>query len=239
MSQDYINFRLVKDYIPLMSKTDMKQIEVPNRILSYYKRHPDKLENCKVKYIQKIVYYIKYNKVNIIGIDLGKYRYLAASNSDLTFTFVDEHNTFFYLFRKYESRINDRQFDTDMAYSKLKTGLKNHINQVINELLKQIEQTKELQTIFVLGDHNASHLSFPSLIFDLTYFAIKQRKREHDEILIVDESFTSIECPKCQKRASQNRTKSNRFRCTRCGFYHPNDDVIAAANIAIKGEKNG
>ncbi|WP_287237293.1 zinc ribbon domain-containing protein [Staphylococcus sp.] len=214
----------------------MKQIEVPNMLLKHYKRHPDKLINCKVKHIQKIDNYVRRNKVNTVGIDLGKYRFLAASNSDLTFTFVDEHNTFFQLFRKYESRLEDKQVDNNKAYSKLKTGLKNHINQVINELIEQVNETNSFQTVFVLGDHGSSHLSFPSLIFDLIYFAIKQRKHEYDEILIVDESFTSIECPKCQKRTSQNRTKSNRFRCTHCGFYYPNDDVIAAANIAKKGK---
>ena len=54
-----------------------------------------------------------------------------------------------------------------------------------------LEQTSNrFQTVFALGDHGSSHLSFPSLVFDLTYFAIKQRKNENDEILIVDESFT-------------------------------------------------
>lgn len=232
MHQNHIKLSLSKYFISGLSKTDIKQIEVPNRLLKYYKRHPDKLKNCKVKHVQKIDNYVRRNKVNIIGIDLGKYHYLAASNSDLTFNFVDEYSTFFHLFRKYTSRLEDKQVDNNKAYSKLKTGLKNHINQVINELIKQVNETDSFQTVFVLGDHGSSHLSFPSLIFDLTYFAIKQRKNEYDEILIVDESFTSIECPKCQ-----NRTKSNRFRCNHCRFYHPNNDVVAAANIAIKGIK--
>ncbi|MEJ7425482.1 transposase, partial [Staphylococcus warneri] len=81
-------------------------------------------------------------------------------------------------------------YDNSEAYSKLKTGLKSHINQVINEMLEQT--SNRFQTVFALDDHGSSHLSFPSLVFDLTYFAIKQRKNESDEILIVDESFTSI-----------------------------------------------
>ncbi|PTH26205.1 transposase [Staphylococcus arlettae] len=214
----------------------MKQIEVPNRLLKHYKRHPDKLINCKVKYIQKIDNYVKSNKVNIVGIDLGKYRYLAASNLDLTFTFRDEYNTFFHLFRKYESRLEDKQVDNNKAYSKLKTGLKNHINQVINELIEQVNETNSYQTVFVLGDHGSSHLSFPSLVFDLTYFAIKQRKNENDEILIVDESFTSIECPICHDRHQHNRTNKNKFKCTKCGFRHQNNDIVAASNIAKKGK---
>lgn len=235
MNQDCINLSLAENFVSLISKTEMKQIDVPNRLLKYYKRHPEKLKNCKVRHIQKIINYVRCNKANIIGIDLGKYRYLAASNSDFSFVFVDEYNKLFYLFRKYEGRINDKRFDNNMAYSKLKTGLKNHINQVVNELIDQVEHTKEFQTIFILGDHSASHLSFPSIIFDLTYFAIKQRKKEHDEIFIVDENFTSIECPKCQNRTPQNRTNSNQFRCINCRFYYPNDDVVAAANIAKKG----
>lgn len=59
--------------------------------------------------------------------------------------------------------------------------MKNNINHVINELLKQIEQRKGSQTIFVLVNHNASHLSFPNIIFNLTYFAIKQRKNKHND----------------------------------------------------------
>ena len=49
-----------------------------------------------------------------------------------------------------------------------------------------LEQTSNrFQTVFALGDHGSSHLSFPSLVFDLTYFAIKQRKNENDEILML------------------------------------------------------
>src|SRR5699024_7038857 len=136
-----------------LSKKYMKQIEVPNMLLKHYKRYPDKLINCKVKHIQNIDNYVRRNKVNIVGIDLGRYRYLAASNSDLTFTFVDEHNTFFHLFRKYESRLEDKQVDNNKAYFKLKTGLKNHINQVINELIEEVNESNNFQTVFVLGDH--------------------------------------------------------------------------------------
>ena len=39
-----------------------------------------------------------------------------------------------------------------------------------------LEQTSNrFQTVFALGDHGSSHLSFPSLVFDLTYFAISEK----------------------------------------------------------------
>lgn len=194
----------------------------------------EKLENCKYKYIKAINDYIKQEKSHIIGIDLGKYHYLTASNIDRSFVFVDKHNTLFHLFRKYERRIANKQYDNSEAYSKLKTGLKSHINQVVNEMLEQT--SNRFQTVFALDDHGSSHLSFPSLVFDLTYFAIKQRKNESDEILIVDESFTSIECPICHDRNQYNRTNKNKFKCTKCGFIHQKNDIVAASNIAKKGQ---
>lgn len=212
----------------------MKAIQVPNWYLIYYKKFPKKTENCKYKHIKAICDYIQQEKANIIGIDLGKYHYLAASNIDRSFTFVDKYNTFFHLFKKYENRIANKQYDNNEAYSKLKTGIKTHINHVVNEMLESIPSS--FQTVFVLGDHGSSHLSFPSLIFDLTYFAIKQRKNENDEIIIVDESFTSIECPICHDRNQHNRKNSNKFKCTNCGFRYSNDDIVAASNIAKKGK---
>ena len=229
-----MNFSLVKSFLPHMTKEDMRVIQVPNWYLSYYRRFPEKLENCKYKHIKAINDYIKQEKAHIIGIDLGKYHYLTASNIDRSFVFVDKHNTLSHLFRKYERRIANKQYDNSEAYSKLKTGLKSHINQVVNEMLEQT--SNRFQTVFALGDHGSSHLSFPSLVFDLTYFAIKQRKNENDEILIVDESFTSIECPICHNRNQYNRTNKNKFKCTKCGFRHQNNDIVAASNIAKKGK---
>lgn len=68
-----------------MTKEDMRVIQVPNWYLSYYRRFPEKLENCKYKHIKAINDYIKQEKAHIIGIDLGKYHYLTASNIDRSF----------------------------------------------------------------------------------------------------------------------------------------------------------
>lgn len=115
-----MNFSLVKSFLPHMTKEDMRAIQVPNWYLSYYRCFPEKLEHCKYKYIKAINDYIKQEKSHIIGIDLGKYHYLTASNIDRSFVFVDKHNTLFHLFRKYERRIANKQYDNSEAYSKLK-----------------------------------------------------------------------------------------------------------------------
>ncbi len=229
-----ININIIISFVEVMTLKDVEEIDIPNSTLYSFKADSRKLYKTKLENIIKIYNYIQKCKTEIIGIDIGAYHYLAASNMDFTMVYIDKSNGMYPMFQKYKNRMNHKQYDSVLAYSKLKTGLTNHINQVINELIEQINNYK---TVFVLGEHNYSNLSFPSLIFDITYHALKTRMGEFDEIIIVDESYTSIECPKCLRRNRQNRTSSNHFKCKACGYYHENDDVVAASNIARRGYK--
>lgn len=229
---DSVNIFEIIELIPTLKKGELKKIDIPNYLLYYYKRLPNRLFHAKFQNLLALTDYIRNNKSEIIGIDLGIYNYLAASNNERSKVFIDNSDFMYKLFRKYNNRINHKQYDNILAYSKLKTGLTNHINQVINEL---IEQTKNYKTVFVLGEHNYSNLSFPSLIFDITYHALKAKMGTQDQIVIVDESCTSIECPVCMYRDKHNRSKSNHFKCKNCGYFHDNDDIVAASNIAKKG----
>ena len=62
-----MNFSLVKSFLPHMTKEDMRVMQVPNWYLSYYRRFPEKLENCKYKHIKAINDYIKQEKLLIIN----------------------------------------------------------------------------------------------------------------------------------------------------------------------------
>lgn len=227
-----INILEIIELLSHLSKDEMKQINLPNYLLRYYKKHPSRLVNSKLHTLLVLNDYIKTTKTNFIGIDLGKYHYLAASNIDRSLVYIDSSNETFNLFQKYEKRREHKTYDNVLAYTKLKVGLTNHINQEVNKLIKQF---KSYKNIYVLGTHNYSSLSFPSLIFDLTYLAIKAKMNQYDEIVIVDESFTSIECPECGYRNKNNRSKRNHFKCQKCEFYHDIDDVVAASNIAKRG----
>lgn len=226
------NINIVISFVQNMSYEDIKAINISNTTLYAFKKDYKKLFKTKLENIIEIYDYIQKYKTNIIGIDLGSNHYLAASNSTRTLTYIDNKNTVYNLFQKYKNRVNHKSYDNVLAYDKLRIGLLNHINQEINAVLTQF---KGYKNIFVLGTHNYSRLSFSSLIFDLTYQSIKIRMGIHDEIELVDESFTSIECPNCMYRAKNNRTKSNHFRCESCNYYHENDDVVAASNIAKRG----
>lgn len=230
--QNNLNINTIISFVDSMTYKDIKDIDIPNSTLYTYKKDSQILYKAKFENIIKIHHYIQKYKTNIVGFDLGSNHYLAASNIDRSLVYVDNKNNVYNLFQKYKNRVNHKNYDNVLAYSKLKIGLLNHINQEVNEVLKTFTSYKNL---FVLGTHNYSSLSFPSLIFDLTYHAIKLRMGIHDEIMIVDESFTSIECPHCMYRDKSNRTNSNHFKCKKCGFYNANNDVVAASNIAKRG----
>lgn len=227
-----INMDIIIMFVNSMAKEDMKALNISNSTLYKYKQNTKNIYKAKYETLLKIQHYIQKYKTNIVGIDLGLGHYLAASNIDRSLIYVDSKNVIYQLFQKHKNRVNDKTFDNVLAYNKLKTALINYINQEINQLLKV---WNEPINIFVLGTHNYSNVSFPSLIFDITYHALKAKMGTQDQIVIVDESCTSIECPICMYRDKHNRSKSNHFKCKNCGYFHDNDDIVAASNIAKKG----
>lgn len=222
-----INIQEIKEFIGTMSSKDIKLINIPKSTLYAYKKNVESIYNAKLKNILILANYIQ-NQVTYIGIDLGTKTYMAASNIDRTKTYIDKTKEIEHFLNKYKNRKHQKNYDNEIAYSKLKTSLYNHISKNVNYLIK----VNTGKTIYVLGEVPNYRASIFSLIFDLTYNILKDRIKAYDEVILVNEDGTSIHCPNCGYSHKNNRTKRNHFYCSECEFYFENDDILAASNIA-------
>ena len=60
-------------------------------------------------------------------------------------------------------------------------------------------------------------------------------KMNQSTVIVVDPSYTSQTCPKCNHRKKANRNKkTHSFQCKRCS-YRSNDDRIGAMNLHHRG----
>ncbi|WP_353955414.1 zinc ribbon domain-containing protein [Staphylococcus epidermidis] len=57
-------------------------------------------------------------------------------------------------------------------------------------------------------------------------------------MVLIDEQFTSLICPRCNHTNKKNRTRNNRFHCQSCGYENSNDNVVASYNIAQRFWEN-
>ena len=72
----------------------------------------------------------------------------------------------------------------------------------------------------------------------MTHKSLYKAIEDYDEVVMIDEQFTSLICPRCNHKNKKNRTKNNHFHCQSCGYENPNDNVVASYNIAQRFWEN-
>jgi len=99
--------------------------------------------------------------------------------------------------------------DAGKIEKKFLKGLKKHINSVIKELLELYPHPR----IFIIG--KGSSINERDLIygkvFAMTHKCLYKAIEDYDEIVLIDEQFTSLICPRRIHTNKKNRTRNNPF----------------------------
>lgn len=182
------------------------------------------------------------NLDHYVGVDLGSKHLIAASNNDLSQTFIAKTqniNRLTNIYNRERKQAQRSEFKTlaTTLCNKFTTQVEGEINYQVNQLLKEFDD----DAIFVVGDQcfrNGQEVkdqtSSNYIIWSLIIKQFRRKLEDQNRLIIINESGSSIKCPNCHRSKKSNRTIDNRFHCKSCGFKHESDDVVAAVNILNK-----
>lgn len=182
-------------------------------------------------------YYDKFGK-NIIGIDIGQKNIFSASDHkrEKIFTVTENIRELNKFTKDYIKILNQSK---KLNFNSLKKSHRDNyikkiegiINKSVNDCIKYFTN----KSTFVIGKINFNTLSKYDPFYIIGELVLKQFKNKLDgqnKIFIINESHTSIKCPKCNNINKKNRTQGNKFKCKTCNFKFNHDDILAASNIA-------
>lgn len=195
------------------------QLNKVSKINDYMNRL-ESLEKRKIQPIQE-----KKNKsicVDVVGIDLGSNNTITASDQSMKRIFIMQNERIKNAMITYEKTKNKRN-----SKAELNRAINKNTDKLINSLLNHYIEP----VTYVIGEMNQS--SYAMTLFYKTFLHKLKRKQDINDISVyhVDESKTSITCPKCGYKDKKNRKNNNRFECKECKFKCDNDDVVACVNI--------
>lgn len=234
---DNINIKALITFIQNeMTKEDAKALKISYSKISKIKKKQAYIWRMNFKNIAKINDYRLYKKkqrknVKYVGIDIGTTHTLTASDIDMKRTLIIENKRIYNATKIYnQSATKESVQNTEEM---LVRTIESNVNKIINQLLNHYIEP----VTFIVGEvyQSVENIKPHYTLYQIFLREIKKRAKHHDiNIVSIDESYTSIVCPKCHYKDSKNRTNSNRFKCKQCDFAHDNDDVVASANIVAR-----
>lgn len=198
------------------------QLNKVSKINDYMNRL-ESLEKRKIQPIQE-----KKNKsicVDVVGIDLGSNNTITASDQSMKRIFIMQNERIKNAMITYEKTKNKKN-----SKAELNRAINKNTDKLINSLLNHYIEP----VTYVIGEMNQS--SYAMTLFYKTFLYKLKCKQDINNISVyhVDESKTSITCPKCGYKDKKNRKNNNRFECKECNFKCDNDDLVACVNIVKK-----
>lgn len=239
---EHLNITEVLNFIQHdMNSEDMKTIDISTTTLYKIKKNPEYIFNMKFHNIIIINDYLKskkreHKRVAYVGIDLGTKQTITASDSEMKRTLVIQNKRIHNAIKTYESCLNSKNVTIDgihnvqeMLIRTINTNAEKLVNQLINHYIEPV--TFVIGRVYQTSKRKHPHYDLYRILLEKL---MKAKKTHAINVLTIDESYTSITCPKCKIRDSKNRTTTNKFECRNCGFIHGNDDIIASVNIVNK-----
>lgn len=218
------------------SDEQLRDIGLDQKTISRLRQDISYIREVKLSTALKLYHFYFDYWATIVGIDIGTSEFLSASDLSMKKIYTDQSKEVSRIINKYENRLKDSNMDAGKIERKFLKGLKKHINSVIKELLELYPYPR----IFIIGKGSSINEqdSIYGKVFAMTHKCLYKAIEDYDEIVLIDEQFTSLICPRCNHTNKKNRTKNNRFHCQSCGYEHPNDNVVASYNIAQRFWKN-
>ena len=224
-----------------MTKEDAKALKISYSKISKIKKKQAYIWRMNFKDITKINDYRVYKKkqrknVEYVGIDIGTTHTLTASDIDMKRTLIIENKRIYNATKIYNQNYNNQNATKESIQNTkemLVRTIESNVDKIINQLLNRYTEP----VTFIVGEvyQSVENIRPHYTLYQIFLREMKKRAKHHDiNVVSIDESYTSLVCPKCHYKDSKNRTNSNSFKCKQCDFVHDNDDVVASANIVSR-----
>lgn len=174
---------------------------------------------------------------NYIGIDVGQTRIITASDYTMNHYIVLESEAIKKRINKYKNFFKQEEAKKSSTTRKdYIRSFKKHIKNIIkSNFIPQLEKMYKQPTIYVIGKHFLvpSKYSVQVILTECVFEILQDMSNDSKSIVgvrYVNDRYTSVTCPECNKGNSLNKTKGG-FFCVNCYFHHENNDVVACHNI--------
>lgn len=248
-----IDMNNVVDFIMRdMTPEDIRQIPLSKSTLYRLKSSTKEIEKSNIKTVFIIHKYALKKKeqarkeveiakikprdsqhTRFIGLDIGTSHLVSASDIDIKDTYTCHRQGVRNCVNNYKNHMrgNPTKRQKHRYKRDFTNGLKNQITKTVNELIRHYGNN----IVYVIGRPSIRSEAIFKTVHTTFTRVLNQLIKENSlvaNVVMVNEHFTSITCPKCNHRSSLNRTNTNEFECDKCHFKHDNDDEVAGANIA-------
>lgn len=254
-----IDTQEIESLLETITVDDMLSIEVENTVLEQLQADKQQLYQCNLKTLVKLQnavnrnkqktkekeVYVKQKKVentdiNYVGIDVGQKRIITASDYTMNDYIILQSGAITKRIKKYKSfSIQAEALKSRKTMEEYRESFKKHIKNIIKSNFRaQLEQKYNQPTVYVIGKHflmfGQNDVQF--VLTECIFEALQEESEDSESIVgvqYVNERYTSVKCPECNKGNPLNKTQDG-FFCINCGFHHEKADVVACHNILKK-----
>lgn len=224
------HYEKVKYVIENSSDEQLRDIGIDQKTISRLREDISYIQEVKLSTAYTLYHKYFSEWATVIGIDIGTGNYLSASDASMERTYTDTSDELARIIKKYRARLKQKKFDNNEAEKKFARGIKKHINKVVKEIMEIYPSPR----VLVVGKGSGDGISESMFgrIFVYTHKSLLKYSDKFDDIVLVDEAYTSVKCPECSFVHKKNRKYNNHFKCRSCGYENEDDNIVASYNIA-------
>lgn len=224
------HYEKVKYVIENSSDEQLRDIGIDQKTISCMRDHSKNIKDLNLSTAYTLYHKYFSEWATVIGIDIGTGNYLSASDASMERTYTDTSDERARIIKKYRARLKQKKFDNNEAEKKFARGIKKHINKVVKEIMEIYPSPRVL--VVGKGSGDGVSESMFGRIFVYTHKSLLKYSDKFDDIVLVDEAYTSVKCPECSFVHKKNRKYNNHFKCRSCGYENEDDNIVASYNIA-------
>lgn len=227
----------------VLLNTPFKTVITINDYIETYEKHLNKYNRTR----QPTLMYV--------GVDIGKQHVVTATDELMFGTYINDKdkelekwiNIYHKAYKSYYRLIKNKTVTKDdkKEFQKIKSKFYSILQKKMGKIVDDLFLLYPNGTTFCVGDcdtlnenevktdvnNDSTHIVLKKVFIQTLKGRIKQLGFD-DSIYEVGEWSTSIRCPRCHSETSKNRDiERNTFHCTKCGYEHPCDDIVAGLNI--------
>lgn len=227
----------------VLLNTPLKTVLSINNYIETYEKHLDKYNRTRKPTLM------------YVGVDIGKQHVVTATDELMFATYTNDKdaelekwiNLYHKSYKSYYKVVKDKTVTREdkVEFQNLKNEFYSILQKKMNLIVDDLLSLYPNGTIFCVGDCNtlnenevqsdvsneSTHIVLKKVFIQTLKGKVKQFGFD-DSIYEVGEWSTSVRCPRCHSESSKNRNvELNTFQCTKCGYEHPCDDIVAGLNM--------
>lgn len=227
----------------VLLNTPFKIVLSINNYIETYEKHLDKYKRTRKPTLM------------YVGVDIGKQHVVTATDELMFATYTNDKdaelekwiNLYHKSYKSYYKVVKDKTVikEDKRVFQKIKSKFHSILQKKMSLIVDDLLSFYPNGTIFCVGDcdtlnenevksdvyNESTHIVLKKVFIQTLKSKIKQLGFD-DSIYEVGEWSTSIRCPRCHSESSKNRNiELNTFHCTKCGYEHPCDDIVAGLNM--------